>query len=141
MAAALSDGDTRAGRGSAPSFSVKGRSMKSELAHMTLEWSAPPGELRTITSALQGLMAAARAEPGCAGCSLSTRMGSRVVIQYVEDWKSEDDLKRQLRSERFGALAELMERAIEQPTVEFALNCGAIYGLEYAEAVRQSVEL
>ena len=115
--------------------------MKSDPVQMTLKWSAPPGELRTIAATLQGLMAATRAEPGCAGCSLLTRMGSRAVVQYVEEWNTEDDLKRQLRSERFGVLAELMEQASERPTVEFALTTGATYGLEYAEAVRQSAEL
>ena len=48
----------------------------------------------------------------------------------------EDELKRQLRSDRFSRLAELMERATERPKVEFALPSG-MRGLEYAEAVRE----
>ena len=81
-------------------------------------------------------MIATRAEPGCTGCSLSTEMGARVVIHYVEEWNSEDDLRRQLRSNRFATLAELMERASEQPRVEFILP-HAVRGLDYAEEVRR----
>ena len=113
--------------------------MESRLVRMTLRWSAPPGELQMITVTLQGLMLATRAEPGCVECSLSTTLGKRAVIQYVEDWKTEDDLKRQLRSDRFAVLAEIMEQASEPPAMEFALT-GATYGLEYAEEVRHSAD-
>jgi len=63
-------------------------------------------------------------------------MGERAGLSYTEEWIGEDDLKRQLRSERFSRLAELMERATEQPKIEFALPDG-VRGLEYAEAVRE----
>jgi len=77
-----------------------------------------------------------RAAPGCAGCSVSTDMGALVVIQYVETWKTETDLRRQVRSTRFSALAELIERATEYPVIEFSLPDGR-HGLEYAEEVRR----
>jgi quinol monooxygenase YgiN len=105
---------------------------------MTLRWSVPPGEAKPIVSALQGLMALTRIEPGCAGCSVSSEMGSTTVVQYVEDWLTEEDLKRQLRSQRFSRLAELMERASAHPTVKFALP-GRIRGLDYAEEVRRNI--
>ena len=80
-------------------------------------------------------MVSTRMEPGCVGCSLSTDMGSRVVIDYVEEWSAEEDLKRQLRSRRFSVLAELMEQSSGHPTVTFALP-EATRGLDYAEEVR-----
>jgi hypothetical protein len=63
-------------------------------------------------------------------------MGAQVVIQYVENWKSETDLRRQVRSDRFSALAELIERATEHPMIEFALP-GGLRGIDYAEEVRR----
>ena len=80
-------------------------------------------------------MVSVRAEPGCVGCSLSTDMGSQVNIRYVEDWKTEADLKRQLRSDRFAVLAELVEQASQAPTIEFTL-AGSSRGLDYAREVR-----
>jgi len=59
------------------------------------------------------------------------------LIQYVEEWKSEEDLTRQLRSVRFGGLAELMERASKFPVMVFDL-AGMIRGADYAEQIRGS---
>jgi len=105
---------------------------------MTLRWSILPVESRSLLSVLQGLMVSTRAEPGCIGCSLSTDMGSRVVIAYVEEWSDEDYLKRQLRSRRFSVLAELMEQATGHPTVTFSLP-ESTRGLDYAAEVRSDI--
>jgi quinol monooxygenase YgiN len=103
---------------------------------MTLQWFVRPQESGPITAALHALMVAARAEPGCVSCQLSTEIGDKAGLRYVEEWKDEGDLKRQLRSSRFSRLAELVERATEQPRVEFAL-AGGVRGLEYADEVRE----
>ena len=63
-----------------------------------------------------------------------------VVIRYLETWASEFDLRRQLRSDRFANLAELIERATERPDIEFLLPDGP-RGLEYAEEARGSGEV
>jgi quinol monooxygenase YgiN len=110
--------------------------MESAPVRMTVQWRVPAGEAQSITAALQALMLQTRSASGCAGCSVSTEMGALVVIQYVENWKSETDLRRQIRSHRFSALAELIEHATENPVVEFLLPAGS-RGLEYAEEVRQ----
>ena len=62
-------------------------------------------------------------------------MGRQAVICYTEEWKTEDDLKRQLRSDRFSVLVELMEHSSEVPTIEFALT-DSTRGIEYAEEIR-----
>ena len=80
-------------------------------------------------------MVSISAEPGCLSCRLCTDVGPATLISYVEEWKSEDDLKRQLKSERFAALAELMEHASQQPTIEFIVG-NSSRGPEYAEEVR-----
>ena len=110
--------------------------MESDPVRMIVRWRVPAGEAQSITAALQTLMLQTRAAPGCAGCSLSTEMGAVVVIEYVENWKSETDLRRQVRSHRFSALAELIEHATETPIVEFTVPGGS-RGIEYAEEVRQ----
>jgi hypothetical protein len=63
-------------------------------------------------------------------------MGELVLIHYSETWKTETDLRRQVRSNRFSALAELIEHATEYPDIEFRLTDGR-RGLEYAEEVRR----
>ena len=110
--------------------------MESVPVGMTVRWRVPAGEAQSITAALQSLMLQTRAAPGCAGCSVSTEMGALVVIRYVESWKNETDLRRQVRSHRFSALAELIEHATENPHVVFTLPGGS-RGLDYAEEVRR----
>ena len=110
--------------------------MESAPVRMTLRWRVASGEAASIASALQMLMVRTRSEPGCTGCSLSTDLGARIAICYVADWKNEGDLQRQIRSDDFTRLAELMEHATEPPEVEFALPSGT-RGLEYAEGVRR----
>ena len=109
--------------------------MTTATVRMILKWSVPHGESRPIVSALQGLMISTRSEAGCLGCSLSTEVRNRVVIHYTEEWNSENDLIRHLRSDRFAALAELMEYSSEYPTMEFNIQ-GATRGIDYAEEIR-----
>ena len=104
---------------------------------MTVRWCVPPGEAQSIAAALHPLMMKTRSEPGCTGCSFSTEMGALVVIQYIETWTTESDLRRQVKSNRFSNLAELIEHATEDPVIEFLLPEGS-RGLEYAEEVRRS---
>jgi quinol monooxygenase YgiN len=109
--------------------------MVSPAVTMTLRWRVPLGESRCITDALHRVMAAARAQFGCVGCSVTTHVGRQVGVEYTEEWASEDDLRRELRSERFTSLAALMESATESPYVEFSLTTGR-RGLDYVAEVR-----
>jgi len=102
---------------------------------MTVRWFVAPHELLAISGALNTLMVAGRAEPGCLSCHLSTDVGSRVELEYFEEWQGEEDLKRQVRSNRFARIVELMERATERPQIEFALP-GGNRGIDYAAEVR-----
>ena len=101
--------------------------MVSASVRVTVEWLVPIGESRPIVAALHSLMMAARVERGCVGCSLSTDVGERVGVafRYIENWETEEDLRRTL----------LVEHAIEAPTISFALPSG-LRGVEYAEEVR-----
>jgi quinol monooxygenase YgiN len=103
---------------------------------MTLKWRVAQGEAVAIVSALQRLMVRARAGQGCTGCSLATNVGERVDISCIADWTTEADMRRQVQSSDFAQLAELIEHATEQPTIEFTLPTGT-RGLEYATNVRR----
>jgi hypothetical protein len=53
----------------------------------------------------------------------------------MEEWEDEEQLRRELRSERFGTLATLLEFGVGPPVVEFVLP-GGTRGLDYADEVR-----
>jgi len=103
---------------------------------MTVQWRVTAQESGPITFALHALMITARGEPGCLSCQLSTELGDDAGLRYTEEWRKEADLKRQLQSDRFTRLAELMERAVDAPRIEFALPEGT-RGMDYAVEVRE----
>jgi quinol monooxygenase YgiN len=101
---------------------------------MTIQWLVPVGKVRSMTDALNSLMSATRAEPGCTGCSVSADVGEKGSIRYTEEWQSEEALQRQFQTHRFSSLVTLVESATEPPVVEFLLPGGS-RGLDYVESV------
>jgi quinol monooxygenase YgiN len=104
---------------------------------MTVEWFVPLGQARPITMALHSLMADVRVAPGCLGCSVSADLTNQGKIRYVEEWGSEEDLRRRLQEGSFTTLAGLLEGATEPPHIEFMLP-GGTRGLELVEEVRRT---
>jgi quinol monooxygenase YgiN len=103
---------------------------------LTATWRVPSDQARSVAAALQMLVGSTRTQPGCEGCQVTTELGDLAVIHYLERWKTEADLQRQVRSVRFSSLAELLERAIDTPVVQFLL-AGHARGLDYADEVRR----
>ena len=111
---------------------------KSDMAsthRMTIEWSVPLGQTRPITNALHTLATQVRPLPGCVSCSVSTDIGSRGVVKYVEEWSTEEDLRHRLKADTFNQLAMLMEDAAQPPRIEFELSRER-RGIDYVEEVR-----
>ena len=111
--------------------------MLSTCVRMTIEWFVPLGQARPITMALHSLAADTRTTRGCIGCSVSTDIGKRGAVRYVEEWQTEDDLRRRLRSDTFSQLVTLIEGAVQPPRIEFALD-HETRGLDFVEEVRGS---
>jgi quinol monooxygenase YgiN len=85
--------------------------------------------------ALRSLMLPARAAPGFISCHLFADVDDPNVLVYVEDWRTTEDLDRQIHSARYTHLLALMEVAVKPP--DFRLNwVSDVKGLEYLEAVR-----
>jgi len=104
---------------------------------MTIEWLVPLGQMRPITVALHSLAADTRTTRGCVGCSVSTDIASRGTVRYVEEWQTEADLRRRLRSETFSQLVALIEEAVQPPRIEFTLD-HETRGFDFMEEVRSA---
>jgi quinol monooxygenase YgiN len=113
--------------------------MISTRVRMTIEWFVPLGQTRPITMALHSVAAETRTTGGCVGCSVATDIGSRGTIRYTEEWLTEEDLRRRVRSDSFGHLVALMENATEAPRIEFAL-AHETRGLDFLDEVRASAQ-
>ena len=107
------------------------------VASLTAVWSVREKDAASMIAALQLLQRNTRTQPGCQTCQFTTEIGDVVRIRYLERWESEPAMRRQVRSARFATLAELFERGIEKPSVEFDVD-GVVRGLDYADDVRST---
>jgi quinol monooxygenase YgiN len=86
-----------------------------------------------ILQALRFLMVGTRLEAGCVDCAAWIDRDS--TVQYVEEWASEEDMRRRVRSDAFTSLIAVMEAASEPPDVQFDFVT-TTRGLDYIFEVR-----
>ena len=80
-------------------------------------------------------MMGTRLEPGCLGCSAWSDPDD--MVHYEEEWATEDDMRRRVRSDRFTSLLGVLEATREPPRVQFAF-VSTTRGLDYVAEVRNS---
>jgi quinol monooxygenase YgiN len=88
------------------------------LVRLVVTLTAIPAHMSGLAEALRTLGNQARLEEGCLAswqCSTPDEAGG--LQHYVEEWSSEDALRRSMRSLRFTRLLALMETADGPPTV------------------------
>ena len=86
--------------------------------------------------AFRFLMIDTRREAGCLGCSAWADQDG--TVHYVEEWATDSDMRRRLRSNRFTSLLAVLESANEPPSVQFDFVT-TTRGLDYVEEVRRDV--
>lgn len=107
------------------------------MIRLTLSITAARGESWRLIEGLRSLMVPTRRNGGCVSCqlALSSESSDPMRISYIEDWSSEEDMREQVRSDRFSRLLELMESALEPPQLKFELG-SETRGLDYVEELR-----
>ena len=112
--------------------------MVSTSVRMTVEWLVPVGQTRAITVALHAMAAEIHSPQSIITCSVSSDTRGRGVVRYVEEWESEEDLRRRILAPTFRQLITLMEDSTQPPRVEFALGHGT-RGRDFLQEVRGGV--
>jgi quinol monooxygenase YgiN len=110
------------------------------VVRLTLTITTSSGESFRLVDALRSLMEPTRAEHGCIGCelALSTESDDPPRIRYFEDWSSEEELRKRVRSDRFLRLIAVMEEALSPPEITFEL-AGRTRGLDYVFEARRDL--
>ena len=88
-----------------------------------------------MLQALRSVMLPAQFEAGSMGCQLYAEAGEADSLCYVEDWATQEDLEREIRSTRFGRLLSVMETAAGSPGVEIRQVSDTL-GWEYIRRLR-----
>src|SRR5262245_36481745 len=102
--------------------------MDDRTVRLSLTLAGRPATTEQMLDALRYITSATRFETGCLGCTVWTESGSRV--HYREDWATEADMRRRVRSPAFTSLLAVMETACEPPDVRFESLEGT-RGLDY----------
>ena len=72
-----------------------------------------------ILRLLRSLIEPIRVETGCISCGLFKDMHNPSVFVWVEEWKSQDDLERHLRSRRYKKILAAFDMSSSQPEMRF----------------------
>ena len=91
-----------------------------------------PRAAHDLLEALRFLAVGARVEPGCLGCSAWLDADS--TVRYTEEWATEADMRRRVRSDRFTSLLAVVESS-QEPQVHFDFVT-TTRGLDYIAEVR-----
>jgi quinol monooxygenase YgiN len=106
------------------------------MVRLTVALRAPSARFaQDLLEAFRYLVVGTRLEPGCLGCSAWIDPDS--TVRYVEEWHTETDMRRRVRSDRFTSVLSIVEAA-QEPQVQFDFVTST-RGLDYVEQVRSDV--
>ena len=86
-----------------------------------------------LLATLRFLMAGTRAESGCQECA--AWVDPDFTVHYAEDWATDADVRRRVRSSAFTSLLAVMECASEPPDIQFDFVTNT-RGLDFVAEVR-----
>ena len=104
------------------------------MVRLTVALHAPSPNAQQLVDALRFLMVATQLDEGCLGCSVWIDPDS--TVHYLEEWATEADMERRVRSGRFTSLLAVMESAHEPPLVQFDF-VSRTRGLDYVAEIRR----
>jgi quinol monooxygenase YgiN len=107
--------------------------MTNPMVRLTVTLSAS-ANVQDLVEAFRFLMVSTRLDRGCLGCSVWSEPDSSV--HYVEEWSTEEDIRRRVSSDRFTSVLALLESVREPPHVQFDF-VSSTRGLDYVAEVRQ----
>jgi quinol monooxygenase YgiN len=106
------------------------------MVRLSITLKSNAGGEQALVDALRFLRAGILLEPGCVRCCVWVEPDS--TVQFVEEWATEADLKRHVRSDRFTSLLAVLESAPERPQIQFDFVASS-RGLEYVAEVRHEL--
>ncbi|MGI9456105.1 MAG: putative quinol monooxygenase [Aeoliella sp.] len=88
-----------------------------------------------VMRTLRSLLGPTQVEPGCLGCHFYQDAQDENVLSFEEEWQSEGDLNRHLRSDQYRKLLAVVDAAAEQPEIRFD-RISSTEGIEVIERAR-----
>jgi quinol monooxygenase YgiN len=102
---------------------------------MTLEIKTPRMKREEIIDTLRQITRPTEARAGCLGCCICQDLHRMDTLTYVEEWETDKDLERRIRSDQFLKILEVMEFSAATPALRF-LFVSETDGLKTVEMIR-----
>ncbi len=106
------------------------------MIHSIIRLRISPQKRGEVLEILKPLTDRIGADPGCLDSHLYKDLLEEECLMFEQRWRSEEDLKRHLRSSEYRDLLFVMEMAMSQPEVRFE-KIERTNGLETVEAARR----
>jgi len=105
------------------------------MIHACLKVVLPAERRDEALRIVRSLLGPTSAAPGCVGCGFYTDAQNENILCYVEDWETEEDLQRQIRSDDYRKFLALIDLSCEPPDLRFH-RVSETFGIEYLSRVR-----
>ena len=103
---------------------------------MTLRLAPSPARRAEILTALRSLTGPIAVQRGCQSCRVFQELPEEDALTFVEEWASDEDFERHVRSREHRSLLAVME-ACEGPELRFD-HISGVEGLELLERFSRS---
>jgi quinol monooxygenase YgiN len=100
---------------------------------------AKPSQREELVRSIYRLVESSRLDSGCVNCRLYSDVANPNAITLVEEWATQPDMERRLRSTAYGQLLQLLEVSREPPETIFH-TITETSGLETIRNVRLPVD-
>jgi quinol monooxygenase YgiN len=105
------------------------------MIHVSLKVTAPADRREEALRIVRSLLGPTSAEPGCLNCGCYADAQNEKTLCYVEDWQTEEDLERHIRSDDYRKFLALIDLSSEPPELKFH-KVSETFGIEYLSRVR-----
>ena len=96
---------------------------------------APAGKRDEIVRTFRSLLEPTEVKHGCLGCRFYQDVADENALTYVEEWQTQEDLERHLRSDQYRKLLALIDLSTAPPELRFH-TISETSGIEYLATVR-----
>jgi quinol monooxygenase YgiN len=108
------------------------------MIHVSLKVVPPVERREEAMRIVRSLLGPTSAAPGCVNCGFYTDAQNENSLCYVEDWQTEEELQRHIRSDDYRKFLALIDLSSEPPELRFH-KVTETFGIEYVTQVRSPV--
>jgi quinol monooxygenase YgiN len=105
----------------------------------TLRIVVPPAKRNEVVRTLNSLLGPTQVQPGCISCRIYSEVEDKNVLILLEEWNSQADVDRHLRSNDYKKVLAVMDMSNTQPEIKFN-TISDTKGMETIEAAREKWE-